>query len=51
LAKDPALLQRYEQLQGRMPKQQMIIRIARKLLRRLWHVLQTREPYEYGLVE
>jgi len=48
--KDPALLQRYEQLQARMPKQQAIIRIARKVLRRLCRVLRTREPYVCGVV-
>ncbi len=48
--KDPALTQRFDTLTARMPKQQAIIRIARKLLRRLRHVLRTEEPYATGVV-
>jgi len=49
--KDPALLHCFEQLQRRMPKQQAIIRIARKLLRRLYRILRTGEPYVVGIVQ
>lgn len=49
--KDPALLHSFEQLQHRMPKQQAIIRIARKLLRRLYRILRTGEPYVLGVVQ
>ncbi len=49
--KDPALLQAWHRWTPRMPKQQAIIRVARKLLRRLRHVLQAQEPYSTGVVE
>ncbi len=49
--RDPALLHCFEQLQRRMPKQQAIIRIARKLLRRLYRILRTGEPYVLGVVQ
>jgi len=49
--KDPALLHCFEQLQRRMPKQQAIIRIARKLLRRIYRILRTGEPYVLGVVQ
>ena len=50
--KDPALLLKFEQLtSGGQPqkKNQAIVRIARKLLNRIRHVLVTREPYALGL--
>lgn len=49
--KDPALLACYNHLTRRLPKQQAIIRIARKVLRRLYRVLRTREPYVLGVQE
>jgi transposase len=46
--KDPALLSAYQRLTKRMTGQQAIIPIARKVLRRIRHVLLCREPYEIG---
>ncbi|HDT12116.1 MAG TPA: IS110 family transposase [Candidatus Marinimicrobia bacterium] len=46
--KDPALLSAYQQLTKRMTGQQAIIPIARKVLRRMRHVLLCTEPYEIG---
>lgn len=50
IRKDPAMLDSYQQLCKRMPKNQAIIRIARKLLRRLRAVLVSGIPYQSGLV-
>lgn len=47
--KDPALLDRYEDLLKRMTKKRAIVVIARKLLSRIYHVLKTGEPYELGV--
>jgi len=55
--KDPALLLKFEQLttgregQLRQKKNQAIVRIARKLLSRIRHVLVTREPYVLGVTQ
>ncbi|HYH13790.1 MAG TPA: IS110 family transposase [Flavisolibacter sp.] len=51
IAKDPALLEAYEQLTKRMKGHDAIIRIARKLLRRMRTVLITGKPYEKGVVK
>ncbi len=33
-----------------MPVNKAIIRIAKKLLNRVWHVLQKKEDYEMGII-
>jgi transposase len=48
---DPALLHTFETLTGRMTGQKAIIRIARKLLNRIVHVLRHRQPYQKGIVK
>ncbi len=45
---DPVLLAKFNELTRRMKKQEAIVRIAKKLLSRLYHVWQTREPYVIG---
>lgn len=45
---DPALLLSYEQLVRRMPGSKAIVRIARKLLNRIYHVLKKQEAYKLG---
>ena len=47
---DPALMDSFHTHCKRMKGNQAIIRIARKLLRRLWHVLLKGEPYQKGIV-
>lgn len=46
---DPALNQAYQQLCQRMSSKRAMVKIARKLLSRIWHVLKTGEPYQIGL--
>lgn len=48
--KDPALLMSYNQLIKRMPKNKAIIRIARKLLNRIYYVLKNQCYYQIGVV-
>jgi transposase len=48
--KDPALLMAFNQLAKRMPKNQAIVRIARKLLNRIRYVLRHQQPYETCVV-
>jgi transposase len=48
--KDPALLMSFNQLSKRMPKSKAIIRIARKLLNRIYYVLKNQCYYETGVV-
>lgn len=48
--RDPALLRAYQTLRNRMPVNKAIIRIAKKLLNRVWHVLQKKEDYEMGII-
>src|SRR5258706_5489210 len=50
VGKDPALMNAYHQLCKRMKGQDAIIRIARKLLRRIRHVLMYETPYELNTV-
>jgi len=50
VGKDPALMNAYHQLCKRMKGQEAIIRIARKLLRRIRHVLMHETPYELNTV-
>jgi len=49
-AHDPALHQTYLQLCKRMKPNNAIIRIARKLLNRIYYVLKYRREYETGTV-
>jgi len=48
--RDPAMLESFQQLCRRMPRNKAIIRIARKLLRRVRRVLLTGIPYQMGVV-
>lgn len=48
--KDPALLQYYKELLPRMDSNKAIIRIARRLLSRIRHVLKTKEEYKKGIM-
>jgi transposase len=48
--KDPALTLAFNQLCKRMPRNQAIVRIARKLLNRIRYVLIHQEPYVPGVV-
>jgi transposase len=48
--KDPALLMSFNQLSKRMPKNKAIIRIARKLLNRIYYVLKNQCYYQIGVV-
>ena len=48
--KDAALLAKFEQLSNRMQKNKAIIRISRKLLSRIRHVLLHRQAYVCGVV-
>ena len=48
---DPALLASYQKLTQRMEPNRAIIRIAKKLLSRIKHVLKTNEEYVFSLVE
>lgn len=47
---DPALSFAFAELKKRMTAKRAIIRIARKLLNRIWHVWSKQEVYETGLV-
>ena len=51
IRKDPALLHCYNTLIVRMKKQEAIIRIAVKLLRRIRYVWQNNTPYVFGVIE
>lgn len=48
---DPALMLKYNELKKRMNGNKAIIRIVRKLVSRIRHVLQTKQPYEIGIVD
>jgi len=49
--KDPALLQCYKELLPRMNGNKAIIRIARRLLSRIRHVLMNKEKYRIGMMK
>ena len=51
IRQDPALMMRYSELCQRMEPNKAIIKIAKKLLSRIKHVLKNEEPYEKGLVK
>ncbi len=48
---DPALMAKFNELITRMNKNKAIIRIARKLVSRMRHVLLYQEPYKLGITE
>lgn len=48
---DPALMMKYAELRQRMEGSKAIVKIARKLLNRIKHVLVTEEPYVQGVVK
>ncbi|MCL4479063.1 MAG: transposase [Deltaproteobacteria bacterium] len=47
---DPALMMAFKKLSFRMRKNKAIIRIAKKLLSRIWYVLKNKEAYQIGVV-
>lgn len=47
---DPAMMSCYEQLRKRLTAKRAIVKIARKLLSRIYHVLKTKEAYVTGVV-
>lgn len=48
--KDPALTLKFSELIKQMPRQRAIIRIAKKLLRRIYHIWRYNENYVFSLV-
>jgi transposase len=48
---DPALTLAYSELKKKMTGKQAIIRIARKLLNRIYHVWKKKEAYEKGIIK
>lgn len=48
---DPALMLAYQQLVKRMKPQRAIIRIAKKLVSRIMHVLKNKETYAHAIVK
>lgn len=51
IRQDPALMMSYGELRQRMEANKAIIKIAKKLLSRIRHVLKNNEPYEKGIVK
>ena len=49
--KDPAMTMTFGKLTRRMKKQEAIIRIAKKLLRRIMHVWKQKEDYVFAVVQ
>lgn len=49
VGRDPALMSVYGELKKRMTSARAIVKIARKLLSRIRHVLLTKEPYVMGV--
>jgi len=49
--KDPALLMSFNKLTSRMPKNNAIVHIARKLLNRIRFVLKNQHPYQPCIIE
>ena len=47
---DSAMTMTFNQLRGRMESNKAIIRIARKLISRVRHILITKEKYQYGII-
>lgn len=51
IRKDPALMMKFNELSVRMNKNKAIIRVARKLVSRIRHVLVNQTGYELGIVK
>ena len=51
IRQDPALMMSYGELRQRMEPNKAIIKIAKKLLSRIKHVLKNNEPYEKGVIK
>jgi len=51
IRKDPALMLKFNELIKRMNKNKAIIRIARKMLARIRHVLKYQQEYELSVIE
>lgn len=51
IQKDPIMLQRYNELKGRMTGKRAIVVIARKLVSRIYAVLKNETAYEIGLAK
>ncbi len=51
IRQDPALMMSYGELRKRMEPNKAIIKIAKKLLSRIKHVLKNNEPYEKGIIK
>ena len=51
ISKDPVMLQRYDELRKRLTGKRAIVKIARKLVSRIYYVLKNEKPYEVGLVK
>lgn len=51
IRKDPALLMTFDELIKRMKKQDAIIRIAKKLLNRIYYVWKNQTNYDLGVIE
>ena len=50
IRRDPALIIKYEQLMKQMNSQRAIVRIAKKLLSRIYFVLKNKRPYKNGIM-
>jgi transposase len=50
IRKDPAMMMAFQTLSKRMPKNKAIIRIARKLLCRIAHMIKHHQPYQLGMM-
>jgi len=48
---DPVMLHKYKELCKRMESNQAIVRIAKKLVKRIAHVLRSDQPYAQGVVK
>lgn len=51
IRKDPALMAKFNELSKKMNKNKAIIRIARKLLSRIRHILVNQQKYVIGVIE
>lgn len=49
IRKDPALMKYYMELRKKMVGQKAIVKVARKLLNRIRHVMKHKEPYRIGV--
>ena len=50
IQRDPAMSLAYEEFRKRLTPKRSIVKVARKLLSRIYHVLKTGEEYELGVV-